>query len=262
MFARGRGAGRSSASAAIGASSSRGGRCVLLVGLSQSRERRGRIHSPATRGRSRALNAADAGGDFAVVRKNDTGGVQSSPLGLEIVEVGRHGSRGSLAGVTALDERVSGSRILDRRTVADQSVVVGLLNPLVDDGTGPGVRHLTAEDSGLVIKGTGGRGVATCLREEDRDRIASRILLQHIVAGHGIAGVAAPLIGVQRVKVQALGRVAGARQIVLEHGPEDSNISSGVADGDFAIALLVPVRLDVPSSGKNVWGSGRTLGGG
>lgn len=185
--------------------------------------------------------------------------MQGCPLGLEVVEVRQHGGGSALAGETILDNGVGRRRRGHRRAIADQTVVVGLLDPLVDHGARPGARHFWAKDGGLVVKGTGLGGVAARLREEDRNGVVRRILLQYVVTRDRVAGVAAPLIGVQRVEVQALGVVAGACQVVLEHGPQSRNVSSGVANGNVAVVLLVTVRLDVPSSGENVWSSSRTF---
>lgn len=257
---RGTGARRGTGTRAT-AGTTRAGRVgrVGAVGLAQGGEGRAGVDGPAAGGRGRALQGADAGGTLLVLGEGDTGGVQGGPLGLEIGEVGEHGGGCTLAGVTVLDDGVSGGRVGDGCAVADQTVVVGFLDPLVDNGAGPGVVHLGAKDSSLVLKGTGSRGVAASLGKENGDGVAGSILLQLAVSRDRVAGVTAPLVGVQGVKVQLLRRVRSTGHVVLQHGAQIGNVGSRVADRDLAVTLLVTIGLHVTGSSQDIGGSGGVL---
>lgn len=186
--------------------------------------------------------------------------MQSSPLRLEVVEIRRHGRRCALAGVAVLNAARGRSRRVDRRSVANQTIVVGLLNPLVDDGSRPSIRHVITKDGSLVLKGTGRGGVAASLGEEDRDGVVSRVLLQTTVSRLLIAGRTTPLVGVQRVKVQAFGCILGTGHVILQHRSQIGDIGCRVTNGNLAIALLITVGLDVASSCQDIGGSSRAIG--
>jgi hypothetical protein len=79
------------------------------------------------------------------------------------------------------------------QSVLDETVVVGFLDPFVDDGTGPSVDHLVAEDGCLVVKCARSPNVAAGLGEEDGDVVFGGVLLQEDVAGGFESGVSAPV---------------------------------------------------------------------
>jgi hypothetical protein len=181
-------------------------------------------------------------------------------LRLEVVEIRQHGRRGALAGEAVLDATRGRSRSIHRRPIANQPIVIGLFNPLVDHGSRPSVGHVVTKDGSLVLKSARRRGVAASLGEEDRDRVISCVLLQNIVSRLCIAGRTAPFVGIQRVKVQALGCILGTGHIVLQHRSQIGNIGCGVTHGDLAITLLITVGLDVAGSRQDVRGSSRAIG--
>lgn len=235
-----------------------GGR-ILVVSLSKSGERRAGVNSPATRGRLRAVRVGNGRGGTLISRQRNTGRVQGGPLSLEVGEIRGDRGRGTRAGVAILNESVSSSGVGDGRTIADQTVVVGLLDPLINNRTGPGTIHLRAKNSSLVVKGTGGRGVATSLGEEDGNGVTSSVLLELIVTGNSVARLAAPLVGVQRVEVQALGGVRVACHVVLQHGAELRNVGSGVSNWDLTVTLLITVGLHIAGGGQDIGGGNGTV---
>ena len=56
--------------------------------------------------------------------------------------------------------------------IRDEAVVVGFLNPFVDDGAGPGACHIGTEDGHLISEGALASTVAPCFGEEDGNRVA------------------------------------------------------------------------------------------
>ena len=82
-------------------------------------------------------------------------------------------------------------------TVADETVVVCLLDPFVDDCAGPDVLHWGGEDGGLVAKGSWFGSVAAGFRQEDWDRVVGCVDGQLVVAGDGVGALAAPFVGVE-----------------------------------------------------------------
>lgn len=245
-------------SRALARSSGSTSRHHLLVGLTQSGERGARIDLPAAGGVSRTLDGRNTGCLLLIAGKGNSSRVQGRPVGLEVGKVRRHWGWCALAGVAILDDGVG--RSANRGAVADQPVIVGLLNPLIDNRTGPSAGHLRAKDRVLVVKGTRCGGVATRLGEENGNGVVRGILLQHVVSRNLVARLAAPLVGVQRVEVQALRFVLGACKVVLEHGAQVGDICSGIANGDVPVTLLITVGLDITGSSQNVGGGVGAIG--
>lgn len=102
-------------------------------------------------------------------------------------------------------------------------------------------------------------GVAASLREEDRNVVLLDSSIELVVAGNGVGGIATPFIGIQSEEVHAIGRVGLTGEVVLEHRTEGCDISSGITDGDLAVALLVTVCLHIASGSKNVGRSNRVI---
>jgi hypothetical protein len=243
------------AAAASGTSSARAG-TGLTRDLAQRRQRRAGVEVPATSRRRRARQGSQVRRGGSVVRQSDARGSQRRPAGLQVCEI-RHNRDGRTpSGKSALDvgrRRRRGAR--HARSVTDQAVVVGLLDPLVDDGAGPGVLHLRAEDGGLVVEIPRFGLVTTRLGEEDGDRVAGGVLLQLGVTRRAVGGGAAPFVGVEREEVQVFGAVGRASEVVLQHGTQTGDISRGISDGDLTVALGVSVRFNVARRGLDVGSS-------
>jgi hypothetical protein len=109
----------------------------------------------------------------------------------QIVEVGGDGGRSSGTGVAI--RGVSGSRV-SLSAVLNKTVIVSLLDPLVDHDTAPVCRHLGTEDGSLVVKGSGLGSVATDFGEENGNVVISDVLGQLFVTRHLISRVSTPLI--------------------------------------------------------------------
>ena len=141
-----------------------------------------------------------------VVGELDTGGRESFPLVPEVGVVRRDGSRGARPRIPRQSVRGCCSGF---GPVADEAVVVGFFQPLVDDGARPGVCHFGAEDGGLVVEEAWWGGVAAGFGEEDGDVVVAGVSLQVDIAGDGVGGDGtAPLVGVQGEEVEVFGRVA------------------------------------------------------
>lgn len=178
---------------------------------------------------------------------------------LEVVKVRLDRCRRTLASEAVLDQSVGRSGTLHRGPVADQTVVVGLLDPLIDNGAGPGVSHLMTKDGRLVLKRAGAMSVAAGFGEENGDRIVRGILLEHVVTRLDVARGSTPLVGVQTEKVQTITRILATSQVFLEHGTEFGDIRGRVSDGDRTIPLVVAISLDITGRGQDVRSSGRSL---
>lgn len=113
------------------------------------------------------------------------------------------------------------------RTIADQTIIVRLLNPLVDDGSRPGIDHVWTENGRLVGKVARWDRVATIFREEDWHWIAFGEGLKFAVTGsHVRCGRATPLIRVQCVEIKSFCSVWSAHHVVLKHRSEDCRVRS------------------------------------
>ena len=224
----------------------RGRRRLRVVRLPEGRQRRRRIDFP------RAARHRGARGRRVRRRVRallDARGHRALPHLAQVVEVRLHGGRGAGAGVAIRGRGGAGG--IDFGAVGYQPVVVGLLDPLVDDAAGPGVCHLAVQ-GGLVVEGARADRVAARLGHEDGDAVVGRVGFEHVVPGGLVAAVAAPGVGVQREEVERLRGVAAAREVVLQHGAEGGNVGGGVADGDLAVVLCVAVGLHVAGGGLDV----------
>lgn len=154
--------------------------------LSKRRKRSLGMHLP---GSLRELRARNGRIRRSIGAHLDTRRVQRLPHIRKVREIGLHGGR--RAGAREAFWRRAGRRRVHFRTVLDEAVVVGLFDPLVDDAAGPCVCHV-AEEGVLVGEGTGTGLLATGFGHEDGDVERRTVLLEHVVAGGHVAGVAAP----------------------------------------------------------------------
>lgn len=185
--------------------------------------------------------------------------MQGGPLLLEVVKVRLNWCRRALAGEAVLDQSIGRSGTLHRGPVANQTVVIGLLDPLIDNGAGPGVSHLMTKDGRLVLKRAGTMSVAASFGEENGDRIVRGILLEHIVTRLDVARGTTPLVGVQSEKVQTITRILATSQVFLEHGTEFGDIRGRVSDGDRTVPLVVAISLDITGRGQDIRSCGGSL---
>jgi len=179
-------------------------------------------------------------------------------LGAEVAEVWLNWSWG--AGNSESTHDVGAGRSgSSSRTVADQAVVVGLLDPLVDHGSRPGVVHVRAKNGILVTKCTTTcrLSVTASLGEKDWDVVALGHLVELTVSRSHISVLTAPLIGVQCEEINGCGLVLTAGKVVLEIWAKGGDISGRVTDRDRAVALLVSVGLHVAGSSLDIRSSGR-----
>ena len=109
----------------------------------------------------------------------------------------------------------------------------------------------------MYIRGS----IAACLRKEDGDVIVGGVLLELAVPRLLEGGSATPLVGIQTEKVQRLGAVGAASEVVLQIGAEVGDVGGRVTDGDVAVALGVAVGLHVADGGLDV-GGGDAVGAG
>ena len=99
----------------------------------------------------------------------------------EVVEVRRDWKRCAADSEAADDVRTGGGGC-DAGSVRYESVVVGFLNPLVDNSSGPGIGHFRAKNGRLIRESSRLWSIAACLGEEDWDVVLAGILLQLGVA--------------------------------------------------------------------------------
>lgn len=134
---------------------------------------------------------------------------------------------------------------------AGHTVVVGILEVLVDNTTGKPVVHLRAVHDGDVAEGTGLDGDTTVLGEEVRDGVVAQILGHDVVAGLSVGGVAAPLVDIVTEEVDGFVRVT-AVEVVDKVGTDLGDIGGGVTDTDGAVVLGLDVGLHVTHGGLDV----------
>ena len=149
---------------------------------------------------------------------------------------------------------LTGHSLGDWLSVGDKPVVVGLLDPLIDDSSRPDVVHLWPQDRSLVQEQSRAVCVASRLREEDWDWVPLGHLVQLLVSGHlkRILRVA-PLVGVQAEEVDGIVSVVAAGEVVLKHRTELGDVGCGVANWDLAHALRVAVCLHVAGCCLDEW---------
>lgn len=117
---------------------------------------------------------------------------ERSPVLAQVLKVGVPGLRRAVPAkgcIGAIDSRRGGLA----QAVVNKTVVVGFLDPFVDNGARPGVDHLVAKDGGLIIKCASSADIATSLGEEDWDVVLGGVLLQEDVAGGLVRRVSAPV---------------------------------------------------------------------
>ena len=140
--------------------------------------------------------------------------------------------------------------------VGDETIIVGLLDPLIDYSSGPDIVHLWSQNSSLIKEEAWAVSVASRLGKEDWDWVTLSHLVQSLVAGDfkGILRVA-PLVSVQSEEVDSIIRVVPAGEVVLEHWTELGDVGGGIADWDLAHALGVAVCFHVASGCLDEWGN-------
>lgn len=185
--------------------------------------------------------------------------MQGGPLLLKVVKVWLDRCRCALASEAVLDQSVGRSGILHRGPIADQTVVIGLLDPLVDNGARPGVPHFMTKNGRLVFKRAGTVSVAAGFGEEDGDRIGRGILLEHVVTRLDVARGTTPFVGVQTKEVETISRILATSQVFLEHGTEFGDIRGRVSDGDWTVPLVVTISLDIAGRGQDIRSCGGAL---
>lgn len=175
----------------------------------------------------------------------------------KIGEIGRDGGRSASSGEAIRRSVCCGS--VDLLTIADQTVVVGFLDPLVDNGARPVRGHIITEDGGLVVECARLGCVAARLREENGDVVVGNIFGERIVARDSVRGLTTPLVGIEREEIEGLGRVVTASHVILKHWSETGNIGGGITDRNAPVAFRVAVRLGVASSCLYEWRGYRSI---
>jgi hypothetical protein len=125
---------------------------------------------------------------FVVVGTNARGS-KRGPVFAQVLEIGVPGYRRAIPAERCIVE-VGRSRLTE--PVIDQTIVVGFLDPLVDDGAGPGVYHFVAKDGCLIIESSSCTDIAAGLGEKDGNVVLRGVLLQGYITGGFVSGVAAP----------------------------------------------------------------------
>lgn len=155
--------------------------------------------------------------ELRIVRKAHTRGIKCCPLALEVVEFRRDGRRSAFSSEAILNVGIRRGSIMSRRAIADQTVVVGLLDPFVHNRARPGTGHFGAKDSFLVLERAGTDSVAASFREKDRNGIVRGVLLKLVVPRLKITRGTTPFICIQSEKVQTIRGFLATRQVVLKH---------------------------------------------
>jgi hypothetical protein len=117
---------------------------------------------------------------------------ERGPLIAEILEVGTPALWRAVPAESCI-ARTDARRWGSAQRVINETIVVGFLDPFVDDGAGPGVYHLVAEDGRLIGKCTGTAHVAAGFGEEDRDAVLGGVLLQGDVARGLVSSISTPV---------------------------------------------------------------------
>jgi hypothetical protein len=156
----------------------------------------------------------------------DAGHVELGVLGHEVVVV---------------DEEGGGAVVVE----LDETVVVFLLGPFVDETAREGLGHFWAVEGLYFGEDAGLDCVAAVLGEEDGDGGVAEVLGKDVVAALGVGGVAAPRVGVEAEEVRA-GVLAVLADEVVEGVHEDgTDIGSRVPNRDGTVNVLCDVILHV-----------------
>lgn len=143
--------------------------------------------------------------------------------------------------VVVVDEEGGGAVVVE----LDETVVVCLLGPFVDETAGEGLGHFRAvegfhfgEDAGLDF-------VAAVLGEEDGDGGVGEVLGEDVEAALGVGGLAAPRVGVEAEEVRAGVLVVLADEVVEGVHEDGTDIGSRVPNRNGAVKVLCDVILHV-----------------
>jgi hypothetical protein len=112
-------------------------------------------------------------------------------LAFQVLEVGTPGLWRAVPAKSCIT-RTDARRWGTAQGIINKAVVVGFLDPFVDDGARPGVDHLVAEDGCLIGECAGTAYVAPGLGEEDWDIVFGGIFLQEDIAGGLVSSISTP----------------------------------------------------------------------
>lgn len=100
--------------------------------------------------------------------------------------------------------------------VVDNTVVVAFLNPFVNDASRPGIDHLGAKNSLLVVESAFTTDVTPSLGEEDWKVVSNSHGLKASISGILVCSGTAPLVGVETVEIDSLVWFTTGK-VILEH---------------------------------------------
>ena len=143
--------------------------------------------------------------------------------------------------------------------IIDKTVIVGFLNPFVDDAPRPGANHIRSEDGSLIIEGSLTTNVAARLREEDGYAVVFSHGLEIAVPRCLVCSITAPLVRIEAEKINDLIRLVATSEIILQHGTQLGNISSRISNGNLSVFLGSHVGLQVSCGCLDVWSSRRSV---
>jgi len=129
----------------------------------------------------------------------------------------------------------------------NQTVLVVLLGPLVDETTGESLSHLLAVESLNLGEDTGLDLVAAILGEENRHGRVGEVVRQDVVATRLVRSLATPGVGVQTEEVSlGASRVLHvALEVAIGVHQNVTNIGGGVSDGNGTVGVLSDIVLHI-----------------
>jgi len=143
--------------------------------------------------------------------------------------------------------------------IIDKTVIVGFLNPFVDDAPRPGANHIRSEDGSLIIEGSLTTNIAACFREKDGYAVVFSHGLEIAVPRCLVCSITAPLVRIEAEKINDLIRLVATSEIILQHGTQLGNISSRISNGNLSVFLGSHVGLQVSCGCLDVWSSRRSV---
>jgi hypothetical protein len=144
--------------------------------------------------------------------------------------------------------------------IVDETIIIGLLNPFVDDASGPRANHLFSENCTLISEGSFAPNIAASFGEKDRDVVACGHSLEVDVSGRVVCRRTTPFVRIEAIKIDNLIRFRATGKIILEHGSQFGDISGRVSNGDLSVFLGGHICLHIGGSSLDIWRCERASG--
>jgi hypothetical protein len=102
--------------------------------------------------------------------------------------------------------------------VIDKTIVIGLLDPFVNDASRPCVHHIRPEDCSLIVECSLTANIAAGFREKYRDIVTFCHGLEVAVSRGVVCSSATPLVRIETEEIDDLVGIVATGKVILQHG--------------------------------------------